>query len=142
MKILITIPASHEHVRLVGKALKGILEDIIEEGDTLFLMELAACEAVTNSIKHAYANQQQGNVEMDIEINNSQIIIKVADEGKKLNPELLKRHSFQDTCDLASLNEGGRGIPIINNVMDQVDYYSECNKNILIMKKSITIRNE
>ncbi|MFO7816838.1 MAG: ATP-binding protein [Thermodesulfobacteriota bacterium] len=138
MKIKLVIPGSQDHVRLVGRALKGILEENVQEGEDLFLIELAVCEAVANSIKHAYAGRSLNNVEVEVDIGASEIIIEVRDEGQKPDSRFLDKNEFQQTCALESMQEGGRGIPIINEVMDHVDYYSSCGKNILIMRKNIS----
>ncbi len=140
MRITLAIPSSQDHVPLIGKAVKGMLEDIFLDREALFLMELAVCEAVANSIKHASGRRAEDVVEVEMEINDSEIIIEVKDEGKEFNPEFLNNNQFQQTCDLESIKEGGRGIPIIKQVMDQVDYYSSCQKNILVMKKNLPHR--
>ncbi len=142
MRITLTIRSSQDHVYLIGRAVKGILEDIFQDRDALFLMELAVCEAVANSIKHAHARRAEDIVEVEVELNESEVIIEVKDEGRKSNPEFLDNSRFQETCDLESIKEGGRGIPIIKQVMDQVDYYSTCQKNILVMKKNLPQREQ
>lgn len=142
MRITLAIPSSQDHVYLTGKAVKGILEDVFLDRETLFLLELAVCEAVANSIKHASGSGTENIVEVGVEINDSEVIIEVMDEGKKCNPEFLDNSQFQETCDLESIKEGGRGIPIIKQVMDHVDYYFSCQKNILVMKKNLPAREK
>ena len=137
MKIKLVIPDSQDHVRLVGRALKGILEENFPESEVLFLIELAVCEAVANCIKHAYADQGLNKVEVELEIGDSEIVIEVKDEGRKPDPCFMDRKEFQQSCNPEFIQEGGRGIPIINQVMDHVDCYSFCKKNILVMKKKI-----
>lgn len=142
MRITFTIPGSQDHVCLIGRAVKGVLEDVFVDEGALFLMELAVCEAVANSIKHASGRRAGDVVEVDMEINDSEVIVEVKDEGKEFNPGFLDDCRLQQTCDLESIKEGGRGIPIIKQVMDQVEYYSSCGKNILVMKKNLPHREK
>ncbi len=142
MKIKLIIPGSHDHIRLAGKAFKGVLEEVLHDDETLFLMELAVSEAIANCIKHAYKNRSGNTVEVEIELNETQVLIRVKDEGKKPDPDFLKNCSFKPSCDPGFIEGGGRGVPIINEVMDEVDYYSSCEKNILVMKKIIPHRKK
>ncbi len=141
MKIKLIIPGFHDHIRMAGKALKGVLEEVLQDDETLFLMELAVSEAITNCIKHAYENRSGNTVEVEIELNKTQVLIRIKDEGKPY-PDFLKNCSFRPSRDPGYIEEGGRGVPIINEVMDQVDYYSSCEKNILVMKKIIPHRKK
>lgn len=136
-KITFIIPSCQRHVQLVGRALKGILSKMIPDADLVFLLELAVCEAVSNSVEHAHDCSPDCDVEVTLRLWPQEIVIQVTDKGARLDVELLKQKQFQAPEDPASVKEGGRGLLLINRIMDEVSYRNISDTNVLIMKKKI-----
>jgi len=138
-KIKLTIPCRLDHVHLAGHAIKGVLAETIKDSELVFLIELAVCEAVSNSMQHAHGCNADCNVEVSIFLCNSELVIEVTDTGAPFNADLLKNKQCHDpedaTCEKAA--EGGRGIFLICRAMDEVKYKSFADRNILTMRKTI-----
>lgn len=134
-----TIPCRLDHVHLAGHAIKGILAETIPDTELVFLIELAVCEAVSNSMQHAYDCNADCNVEIAVFLFDSEIVIEVTDTGAPLNTDLLKEKQHHDPGDDTSEKaaEGGRGIFLICRAMDEVQYRSFAGRNTLTMRKTI-----
>ena len=122
---------------MIGQALRGILSGIIQDTELVFLIELAVCEAVSNSIRHAHACNADCNVDVSVFLYTSDVVVKVIDTGIPLNADLLNQKRFRGPTsnDPVTVREGGRGLYLIYKIMDEVRYRSYAGKNILTMKK-------
>jgi serine/threonine-protein kinase RsbW len=128
------VPLLAELVRTV--CLKGNLSPI-EANET----EVCVVEAVNNSIKHAYAQETNHLVAVDIHLEPDQIILDIFDSGKSVDPELINRdHDDAFDLDLDHLEgaaESGRGLAIIQEVMDSFEYMPGVNRNRFRLTKRI-----
>lgn len=104
-------------------------------------IELALEEAIVNVIRYAYPNKD-GKVEIFCEYQPQKMIqFTVVDKGVPFNP--LEHHSISSTDDddISIKEEGGLGIAIIKDAMDEVAYERKDSKNILSMTKKISSKN-
>lgn len=139
--IAITIESRIENVSLSGMVIKTLCSAAKLSEMDAFMVEISAVEAVTNSIQHAYANEPGHDVEIVFSLDAGGITIKVCDRGTPLDPQTLEQEKVSslevNPDDIDSIPEGGRGLAIINEVMDCVEYRSDQGKNCMIMKKNI-----
>lgn len=112
--IRLTIPAKAEYITLGRLALTGLARLRPLSPETLGDLKLALTEACTNSIRHAYADHQEGQVEIVYELDDDRLSIEVADEGGGFDPD-------ESATESAELSEGGLGIAIIRAVADEVE---------------------
>ena len=104
-------------------------------------VELCVAEAVTNSIRHAYHGNAGNRVTIVLAASSDRLSIEVCDTGSVMPLESQKRlqRSLRATevqiCDRTSIPEGGRGLHIIRELMDEVFYTSEHRLNHLVMIK-------
>jgi serine/threonine-protein kinase RsbW len=112
--VRLTIPARAEYITLCRLALTGIgrLRELSDE--LLADLKLALTEAASNSVRHAYGDQDPGVVEISYELFSDKLVIEVTDEGEGFDPV-----AADVTCD--ELSEGGLGIAIIRAIADEVE---------------------
>ena len=112
--IRLTIPARAEYITLCRLALTGIgrLRELSDE--LLADLKLALTEAASNSVRHAYGDQDPGVVEISYELFSDRLVIEVTDEGEGFDPV-----AAEVTGD--ELSEGGLGIAIIHAIADEVE---------------------
>jgi serine/threonine-protein kinase RsbW len=89
----------------------------LTEDETGNLMLLLS-EAVTNAIVHGNKLDPSKKVEVEVLIENSKIISTVKDYGDGFAPEDTKDPLKEENL----LEEGGRGIFLINEISDSVEY--------------------
>ena len=112
--VRLTIPARPEYITLGRLALTAIAGVRPVSDETLYDLKLALTEACTNSVRHAYENGREGNVEIVYELQPDRLVIEVGDEGAGFEP-------FDDSNGHDELEEGGLGIEIIRALADEVE---------------------
>ena len=107
-------------------------------------VELCIAEAVTNSIRHAYHEEPGHTVTIALAADADQLHIEVSDSGTPMPAELEQRLVHGNTLtselqpiDRNSIPEGGRGLQIIHDLMDEVSYVRLPHCNRLIMAKHL-----
>jgi serine/threonine-protein kinase RsbW len=100
-------------------------------------IELSVVEAVNNAIEHAYQRSEDGLVEVKLEGDDRRLLIEVCDTGRRMPPGTLGqvRPPEVEVEDLAALPEGGMGLYIVTQLMDDVRYERRAGKNVLIMER-------
>jgi len=104
-------------------------------------VELCVAEAVTNSIRHAYHGIPGNRVTIALAASSDRLLIEVCDTGSAMPLESQQRleRSLRtpevQMCDRTSIPEGGRGLHIIRELMDEVSYTSKHQLNHLVMTK-------
>jgi anti-sigma regulatory factor (Ser/Thr protein kinase) len=106
-------------------------------------IELCTTEAVVNSIKHAYGDEPDHEVTVTVTYAADRLIIDVCDSGRSMEPGMLERkRAFDTDFDLDAIDtipESGRGLAIIQQVMDEVDYTIDGHEKCLRMVKKIPV---
>ena len=108
----------------------GVPEDKIRE------VELSLAEALNNIIKHAYKRVETNKIDIQFKYEDNRLEIVLTDYGearKNLNKPVLEF----DPDDVNSLPEGGMGLFIIEQLMDENKYLRVGNKNIFTLVKKI-----
>lgn len=125
-----------ENVSLAGIAVHSIISKLTGNGKLGYEIELCVVEACNNSIEHAYKGSFDKSVEILLQLNPDNIFIEIADWGIP-KPEGIKTDFDFDPEDIENLPEGGMGIFLIEEIMDELNYRSENGKNIFTMIKYI-----
>ena len=112
--VRLTIPARAEYITLCRLALTGIGRFRELSDELLADLKLALTEAASNSVRHAYGDQDPGVVEISYELFSDRLVIEVTDEGEGFDPV-----AAEVTGD--ELSEGGLGIAIIRAIADEVE---------------------
>jgi serine/threonine-protein kinase RsbW len=115
--VRLRIPARAEFIALARLALSG-LADIVELPEELLAdLKLALTEAVSNSVRHAYADEG-GFVSIAYELSAHLLAIEVVDDGEGFDPDRPPALEGEE------LTEGGLGIAIIRTIADEFELNS------------------
>ena len=134
--IRLSIESRLQNVRLMGAAVNGACLAAGCDVETAAMVELGVVEALNNVIKHAYQNQPEHLVEIEIKAEPDRMVFVIMDSGVGLSGWDKPKLEF-DPNDPSSFPEGGMGRYIINKVMDKVEY-SPGNNNNKINTLSLT----
>ena len=100
----------------------------------VYSIQLAADEASTNIIEHAYAGVENGRIEIDCNITGDELKIVMRDNGKSFDPSSVPEPNVK--ADLTERKIGGLGMYLMRKLMDEVSYESlPKGGNILTMIK-------
>lgn len=99
----------------------------------IYNIQLAADEAASNIIEHAYEGVSNGLLELACEVKNGSMIIIMVDHGESFDPSAIPMPDLK--ADLSERKIGGLGIFLMRKLMDEVHYESKSTGNILTMIK-------
>jgi serine/threonine-protein kinase RsbW len=111
--VRLTIPARAEYITLCRLALTGIGRLRAFSDELLADLKLALTEAASNSVRHAYGDQNVGAVEISYQLFPDRLVIEVTDDGEGFDPDGAEGPPDE-------LSEGGLGIAIIRAIADDV----------------------
>ena len=117
-EVRLRIPAKPEYITLCRLALTGLsgLRPLPDE--LLADLKLALTEACSNSVRHAYADDEHGHVEITYELLADRLAIEVRDDGEGFDPQSEAGKNGDE------LSEGGLGIAIIKAIADEFELQS------------------
>jgi len=102
--------------------------------DDLFKIDISIREAVNNAIIHGNKNNSQRRVFVKFEWNKKHVVIHVKDENpNKIDLIKIKEKIKKNNI----LSFQGRGILIMENYMDKVEFLYSKNGNEVVMEKMI-----
>lgn len=112
------------------EALDDKLEEFLQQAQDMpepdyarYAIKLAVHELVTNIIRHAYAYRIDGKIDFQLSLSQGEFSAMLCDCGRQFIP--------QDVADpdLENGQEGGYGIFLIEQLMDQVTYRRIADEN-------------
>jgi len=120
----------------------GICQLLVSDMDSLAIsksiiaeVELCLTETLTNVIRHAYMGDTEQTIEVSYLCTNDGITISILDTGIFVPIAPVRSLEF-NLDDRLSLPEGGMGLFIVYQVMDEVTHYNKNNNNVLTLKKN------
>lgn len=100
----------------------------------VYNIQLAADEAASNIIEHAYEGVSDGVLELSCGVNGQTLTIILVDHGESFDPSEIPLPDLK--ADLSERKIGGLGIFLMRKLMDEVRYEVKPNKNnVLTMIK-------
>lgn len=105
----------------------GVTEDVCYD------IRLALEEAISNTIKYGYDNQDSHNIYVRIGIANQELLIEIEDDARAFNPLEVPTPDLSLPVEKKPI--GSLGIYLIRSVMDRVDYRRAGTNNILRLIK-------
>ena len=129
-----TFPARFEFL----DEIRDLVADIARKGGfsekAIYSLQLAADEAASNIIEHAYEGMADASLELECAMRGAEIVITFRDNGKPFDPAGVKAPNL--SSDLSERQVGGLGIYLMRKLMDNVNYESNPRTgNVLTMTK-------
>lgn len=128
-----TFPASFEYLDEIRECVATVARSSGFTEKTIYSLQLAADEAASNIIEHAYEGVSDGTLFITCKMNGDAIVITMRDQGRSFNPSKVKEPNLQ--ADLSERQIGGLGVYLMRKLMDSVNYESSRSGNVLTMTK-------
>ena len=117
----------------------GFMEEVCDEMEldmhVSMKLQLAIEEMVTNVIFYAYPQGVSADITLTAESDGSELTFVLSDSGKPFDP------TAKDDADVdinpMDREQGGMGILIVKNIMNEVSYQRLGDTNQLTMKKKL-----
>lgn len=131
-----TINSEYKNVSSVCFIVKTFCEENYIDEEKIKEIELSLAEALNNIIKHAYKGDQSNKIEINMVVEDSKFKVVLTDNGlPRIN--IGKPVLEFDPNDIDSLPEGGMGLYIIEQLMDENIYFRDGEKNTFTLIKNI-----
>ncbi len=132
----ITVPAKIERLDEVNDFVENQLASRNCADKTLFQLRLAIEEIFVNIASYAY-HPKDGEAEVCCEVLEDplRVVIQFLDSGMPFDP--LAKEDADTSPEALMRREGGLGILLVKNTMDDVQYSNENGKNILTILKKL-----
>lgn len=102
--------------------------------DVAFACQLAADEACTNIMEHAYQGHPDGLIRISCWVSGNQVHLVFRDHGQTFDPGLVEVPFLEG--DLTDRQIGGLGLHFMRNLMDEVHFeFDPTTGNTLTMAK-------
>lgn len=135
--VTIEAPADISLLRPLDILVRNLVEQLLRTGEDKVLdeLELAFNEAYTNIFRHAYPSGEKGRFSLLIRIGANELEFRFEDDGRGFDPEKVALPDFENP------GEGGLGLWIIRQVMDDYDYFrDEKGRNVLRLIKRFPVK--
>ncbi len=100
----------------------------------VYSLQLAADEAASNIIEHAYAGVSNASLDVTCDVDGDELIITMRDNGRSFDPSKVKQPNLK--ADLSERQIGGLGMYLMRKLMDDVRYEANSRTgNLLTMIK-------
>ncbi len=130
---MITIPSSLEYLTNIDDFIEGILRGYEVDESIIADIAISVSELVNNSVSHGNKLDSSKTVSVSISQKNSDVEIVITDQGQGFDPQTISNPL--DEVNL--LKDTGRGIFIVNALMDTVDVKTTESGTTTTITKSI-----
>lgn len=137
----IRINSDLSEVHIISAVVRMVCEHLGFGPEDASGVELSVTEAVTNSIEHAYRGAPDGEVSVAVSYAQERLQVEIHDCGTTMPEQSRERLRTSsgvfdfDPSDLAQLPEGGMGLELIRQTMDEAVYSSDSRGNCLRLVK-------
>ncbi|TSA28512.1 MAG: ATP-binding protein [Ignavibacteriales bacterium] len=128
------INSDYGNVTLVNKQIRFFLELHGIEQHISNAVEICLTEALNNVIKHSYKNDDTKSIDLIVKKETNYFEITIIDNGLPRKNLTVSKLDF-DPQDINNLPESGMGLYIIEQLMDEMKYYTQDGKNYFLLKK-------
>ncbi len=135
IRIDITIPSDTRYLGMVGRMGEDLASSLMPKGkewaDFPYNLNLVLTEAIANAIDHGNNRDPEKNVRILITASDQELVIKIYDQGHGFD-----LHSQSQKASRHS-DEGGRGIHLMRELMDELYNHREDSLNVMILSKKL-----
>jgi serine/threonine-protein kinase RsbW len=129
-----TFPAKFEFL----DEIRELVAQIAREGGftekEIYSLQLAADEAASNIIEHAYEGVSNASLDITCSVRGDILTITMRDTGRPFDPSTVKQPNLK--ANLSERQIGGLGMYLMRKLMDEVRYESNSKTgNVLTMIK-------
>lgn len=131
------IESRPECIELLSRALCSVCQLALPAAE-IAKINLAMVEAVNNAVEHAYHGEPGHPVRVELELAPDRLGLRVRDRGQPMTPgrlEAVAEFVEPDPEDPETWSLRGRGLFIIRNCMDTVEYEVRDGVNTLSMTR-------
>lgn len=137
--VRLSIQSRLESVRLLANMAGAVCDTAGFSATERHMIVLCLVEAANNAIIHAYEEDPEQSLDVEIRLSNEHLTFDVLDTGKRGDPAIMNadHRSALHGKHEGELAENGRGLAIMQEAMDSVEYSCEASCNRLRLVKRL-----
>ncbi|OGO08755.1 MAG: hypothetical protein A2Z66_00725 [Chloroflexi bacterium RBG_13_66_10] len=128
----LTIPGQLDQLEKVCSLVGEAAREAGFNRRTVYACQLAASEACENIIKHGYAREGEGDIQVEVRSAPGDLTVELLDSAPPFNPAERPRDRAWTSQDPPV---GGLGLIMIHRAMDEVKYRRKGRRNWLLLRK-------
>ncbi len=135
-RIEIRLPSRANYLGAVRSILRGFLEECLEiriAPDQVNAIQMALQEACINAVRHAHGNDASRPLVVSLRADRDRLVLEIEDYG----PGIPAREDQPPDPDPANPREGGYGLFIMRQTMDEVRSERRDGKHVLVLVKRL-----
>jgi len=136
--MLITLRNNLSEIERLASAVMQFGRDNSFSDKDIFDINLALEEVVNNIISYAYKDKNEHQINIHLELEGAELVLKVEDDGIPFNPLEVPEPDINKP--LEERQPGGLGLFFVRNMTYKMEYRRDKDKNIFIMRKKIQNR--
>ncbi|MGE5432438.1 MAG: ATP-binding protein [Syntrophomonadaceae bacterium] len=130
----LVVKSTTDNLALIRDFTKSAAQKCGFTEETVDKIALAVDEACTNVIKHAYKYSPEGDIIVNININQNKMTVSITDHGSNFDPSLVPEPDVKKYYRQHKI--GGLGIYLMRKLMDEVSFSSvQGSKNQVVLIK-------
>ncbi|MBR5748891.1 MAG: ATP-binding protein [Prevotella sp.] len=135
MKRELTIKNEEQELARVAEFMESVCDELALDMHQAMKLQLVIEEMMTNVIFYAYPEGTRADITLTAESDGKELTFVLSDSGKPFDP------TAKEDADIESnpmdRQQGGMGILIVKNIMNEVSYQRLGDENRLTMKKTL-----
>ena len=124
-----------QELNRVAEFMEGVCDELQLDMHVAMKLQLAIEEMVTNVIFYAYPEGSSADITLTAESDDKELTFVLSDTGKPFDPTAKKDADID--VNPIDREQGGMGILIVKNIMNEVKYKRLGDINQLTMKKTL-----
>jgi len=135
MKQELTFKNEEQELSRVAEFMENVCDELQLDMHVAMKLQVAIEEMVTNVIFYAYPEGTSANITLTVESDEKELTFVLSDTGKPFDPTAKKDADID--VNPMDREQGGMGILIVKNIMNDVSYQRLGDTNQLTMKKKL-----
>jgi serine/threonine-protein kinase RsbW len=135
MKRELTFKNEEQELMRVAEFMESVCDELQLDMHVAMKLQVAMEEMVTNVIFYAYPEGTNADISLTAESDDKELTFILSDTGKPFDPTA-KEDADTETNPM-DREQGGMGILIVKNIMNEVTYQRLGDVNQLTMKKTL-----
>ena len=140
LKHSLTLPNDVNTIPQLNEFLDTFCEEAGVDMETTMSLNLALEEAVVNVMDYAYPKGTEGSVSIEARLGDGDVTFVIIDNGIPFDPTATE--DADTTLPLDERDIGGLGIFLTRQIMDDIGYERNNDRNILTLKKNINNKSK
>ena len=135
MKRELTIKNQEQELARVSEFMESVCEELELDMHQSMKLQLVIEEMMTNVIFYAYPEGTSADITLTAESDGKELTFVLSDSGKPFDPTA--KEDADTEINPMDREQGGMGILIVKNIMNEVSYQRLGEENRLTMKKTL-----